>query len=92
MAYAKAIMMTLHGSRPVTRTIGTTSRTDTFCRVDIQADSLSEGDELPSTGYLIDGLDDEAIVDAGSTCRVLDPCGVWRMGQDGNWYECSSKG
>lgn len=87
MAYVKAICLTTYGSRPVERRIGSVKRTDTFVRCRLQADDLNDGDDLPTMGALIDGLDDMAIVDAGSTIEVLGESATYVMGQDLNWYK-----
>lgn len=87
MAFVKAVKKTVYNIRRVQRSVGDTTRSDVFVLCDLQADSLPSGDELPTMGVLIEGLDDEIIVDAGSRIEVLEPHGFYTMGQDLNWYK-----
>lgn len=87
MAFVKAALKDLLGSREVTRGIGEEERTDTFARVILQADALPSGEELPTIGAVIEGLADDIIVDTGSYIRVLDGDRHYIMGQDLNWHE-----
>lgn len=87
MAYVKAACLTVYGTRRVTRTIGEASRTDTFARCLLQADSLPENDDLPTMGIIIDGMDDDMIVDTGSRIDVLDSSETYVMGQDLHWHK-----
>lgn len=54
-------------------------------RVDIQADAAP--DPMPTTGASVTGLFPDAVIDAGSTLRVLGTSSTYRMGQDGLWYK-----
>lgn len=87
MDYVKAIVLTVYNTRPVTRRIDSTERCDTFVRCYLQADSAASVDQLPTTGAMIDGLDDMLIVDAGSRIDVLDSSDTYIMGQDLNWHK-----
>lgn len=87
MAYVHAVKKTLYNTRQVTRTIGETRRTDTFVMCLLQTDALPDGDELPTMGVLIDGMDDDLIVDVGSRIDVLDSSETYIMGQDLMWHK-----
>lgn len=87
MAFVKAVKKTVYNTRQVRRSVGDTTRNDVFVMCDLQADALPSGDELPTIGAMIEGLDDDAIVDAGSRIEVLEPNGIYTMGQDLSWYK-----
>lgn len=87
MAYVHAVKIRLFNTRPITRSVGDTSRTDTLAMCLLQADSLPDGDELPTMGIMIDGLDDNLIVDTGSRLDVLESSETYIMGQDLMWHK-----
>lgn len=55
-----------------------------YVRADLQSDTLPV--QMPAIGAEVDGLDDIAVIDVGSTMIVLDDCSRYIMGEDLEWH------